>query len=164
MTKSFFDRIPANLPGGFFVYRATGREELCFADKNVLELYECATMDEFRTLTGNSFHGMVHPEDLERVESEIRAQTFKRGGYHDYVHYRIKTKDGAVKYVEDFGHLVYDNDGDSFFYVFIVNVEESAYQKLSYADWETRIDYRQIEKRNPLTGLLNEISFYSACK
>lgn len=164
MEKSFFDRIPASLPGGFFVYRATGREELCFADKNVLELYACATMDEFRTHTGNSFHGMVHPEDLERVESEIRAQTFKRGGYHDYVHYRIVTKDGAVKYVEDFGHLVYDNDGDSFFYVFIVNVAESEYQKLNFADWESRIDYRQIERRNPLTGLLNELSFYSACK
>ena len=45
MKQSFFDRIPTNLPGGFFVYRATGEEELCFADQNVLDLYGCDTFD-----------------------------------------------------------------------------------------------------------------------
>ena len=164
MRQSFFERIPENLSCGFFVYKATGTEELCFADKNVMELYECVTMDEFRAHTGNSFRGMVHPEDLERVESEIHSQTFKRDGTHDYVHYRIITKSGAVKYVEDFGHLVYDKDGEGFFYVFIVAVDESVYRKLNFADGDTKADYRYTGKRNPLTGLLNEIAFYSACK
>ena len=115
MKQSFFDRIPTNLPGGFFVYRATGEEELCFADQNVLDLYGCDTFDEFRALTGNSFRGMVHPEDIDRVENEIYSQTFHSGDRHDYVYYRIRTKQGEVKFVEDFGHLVYNVDGESLF-------------------------------------------------
>lgn len=164
MKQSFFDRIPVNLPGGFFVYRATGAEELCFADQNVLSLYGCDTLEEFRALTGNSFRGMVHPEDLSRVESEIYAQTFHTGERHDYVHYRICTRQGEVKFVEDFGHLVYDRDGDSFFYVFIVDVEEAAYQKLDQTGWEARVSYRRKERRNALTGLIYEEAFYSACE
>lgn len=164
MKQTLFDRIPTNLPGGFFVYRATGSEELCFADQNVLNLYSCDTLDEFRTLTGNSFRGMVHPEDLDRVESEIYSQTFHSGNRHDYVHYRICTRQGEIKYVEDFGHLVYDGDGDSFFYVFIVDVEESEYEKLDHASWEERIVYHRSERRNELTGLIYEDAFYSACK
>ncbi len=164
MNQSFFDRIPMNLPGGFFIYRATGAEELCFVDKNVLSLYGCETMDEFRVLTGNSFCGMVHPEDLERVEREIRAQTFNRGGRHDYVHYRICTQQGDVRYVEDFGHLVYDMDGESFFYVFIVDLEPEEYSRLHHEEWEERIGFHYQEERNELTGLLYEKEFYNACE
>ena len=123
MQQSFFDCLPGNLPGGFFIYRATGDEELCFADKNVLDLYGCKTEEEFRAYTGNSFRGMVYPDDHERVRSEIYAQTFACGERHDYVHYRILTKQGEIRYVEDFGHLVYDHDGETFFYVFIEDVE-----------------------------------------
>ena len=113
MEQTFFNRIPLNLSGGFFVYRATEGEELCFVDQNVLNLYGFQSMDEFRAYTGNSFRGMVYPEDLERVESEIYAQTIKSGERHDYVHYRIQTKQGTIRYVEDFGHLVYGSDNES---------------------------------------------------
>ena len=164
MKQSFFDRIPTNLPGGFFVYRATGAEELCFADKNVLQLYGCDTLEEFRSLTGNSFRGMVHPDDIERVESDIYAQTFHSGELHDYVHYRIRTRQGEVKYVEDFGHLVYDSDGDSFFYVFIVDLEESEYLKYDAEGWEKRVGYRRTEMRNAVTGLIYQEAFYSQCE
>ena len=164
MKQMFFERIPTNLPGGFFVYRATGEEELCFADKNVLELYGCETMEEFRTYTGNSFRGMVHPDDLVRVEREIADQTFKSGGRHDYVRYRVMPKQGSMKYVEDFGHLVYDDDGDSFFYVFIVNVKESEYKELNLANLQTRTRYLQTETHSLLTGLMYENAFFSACE
>jgi len=165
MSLTFFDRIPTNLPGGFFVYRATGAEELCFADRNVLDLYGCRTMEEFREYTGNSFRGMVFPEDLERVENEIYAQTFKCGERHDYVQYRIRTKQGGIKYVEDFGHLVYDSHGDNFFYVFIGDVEESEYRKMDKSGWEAaRVGFRHAENRNALTGLMYEKPFYAACE
>ncbi len=164
MSPFHFDCLPANLPGGFFVYRATGTEELCFADRNVLDLYGCHTEEEFRAFTHNSFRGMVYPEDLERVESEIYAQTFACGERHDYVHYRILTKQGEIRYVEDFGHLVYDHDGATFFYVFVEDVEEAEYHKMNQADWEARVGYRQSVKRNALTGLMFEKSFYAACE
>jgi EAL domain-containing protein (putative c-di-GMP-specific phosphodiesterase class I)/GGDEF domain-containing protein len=164
MKQTYFDRIPTNLPGGFFVYRADGGEELCFADKNVLELYCCGTMDEFRKYTGNSFRGMVHPDDIDRVEREIKAQTFVRGGRHDYVRYRIVTRKGNIVFVEDFGHLVYDDDGDSFFYVFIINVEEPDYLALEKENWTERIRLQKSGKKNPLTGLIYENTFYAICE
>ena len=164
MNPSFSDQIPMNLPGGFFVYRATGGEELCFADDNVIRLYDCDSLEALRAFTGNSFRGMVHPKDIDRVESEIHAQTFACGERHDYVHYRILTRKGAVKYVEDFGHLVYDDKGECFFYVFAVDVEKSVYHRMNQADWETRVGYRQAEKRNALTGLKYEKAFYSSCE
>ncbi|MBR3346126.1 MAG: EAL domain-containing protein [Solobacterium sp.] len=164
MEQTFFNRIPLNLSGGFFVYRATEGEELCFVDQNVLNLYGFQSVDEFRAYTGNSFRGMVYPEDLERVESEIYAQTIKSGERHDYVHYRIQTKQGTIRYVEDFGHLVYGSDNESYFYVFIVDVEESEYHKMNQADWEARVCYRREEKRNAMTGLMNERPFFTACE
>ena len=164
MERTTFDHVPAGLPGGAFVYRATGSEELCFADENVWRLYGCETLDEFRAYTGNSFRGMVHPQDLDRVESEIYAQTFACGERNDYVQYRILTKQGGIKYVEDFGHLVYNDDGDCFFYVFAADVEESGCHKMSQTEWEDRVGYRKAETRNALTGLLYEKAFYSACE
>ena len=164
MNASFFDRIPTNLPGGFFVYRATGAEELCFADRNVLSLYNCEDLDAFRILTGNSFRGMVHPADLDRVEDEIRTQVFKSGQRHDYVLYRILTSDGTVKYVEDIGHLVYDQDGESFFYVFIVTLSQEEYQTMRQPDWFKNTGRWHVEKRDALTGLLYEKDFYTKCK
>lgn len=163
MNQFQFDLIPANVPGGFFVYRAMGTEELCFADRNVLDMYGCETMEEFREYTGNSFRGMVYAEDLDRVEREIFAQTFQCGERHDYVYYRILTKQGNIRYVEDFGHLVCDQNGDFFFYVFVGDIAKSDYQKLNHADWETRVGYRQAENRNALTGLMFEKAFYAAC-
>ena len=164
MNQPLFDRIPANLPGGFFIYKATETKEICFADKNVINLFGCETMDEFLAYTGNSFRGMVYPDDLDRVESEISSQTFDSSERHDYVHYRIMTKHGDIRYVEDFGHLVYDHDGASYFYVFVEDVEEAEYHKINQADWEARVGYRHSKKHNALTGLMLENAFYSACE
>lgn len=164
MNQAFFERFPVNLPGGFFVYRTNKEENLCFADKNVINLFGCGTLEEFRELTHNSFRGMVHPQDVDRVEREIREQTFDRGERHDYVYYRIVTRQGEVRYVEDFGHLVYDTAGDSFFYVYIGEIEEKAYQGIGPGEWEARVGSLHTLKRNPLTGLVYENDFYAACE
>ena len=55
--------IPTGLPGGFFVYEYGGEERIVYADENVLNIYDCATFEEFMDFTGGSFKGMVHPED-----------------------------------------------------------------------------------------------------
>ena len=114
--------IPPGVPGGFFIYDAHGNEEICYVDQNVIELFGCSTVEEFQELTGNSFRGMVYPEDLEQVESDILAQTFSSGQRHDYVRYRICTKQGKIRYLEDFGHLMYSSNGMSYYYVFVVDV------------------------------------------
>ena len=82
---SFIDE----MPGGFFIYRAGGTEEIIYANRALLRIFNCHTMAEFRVLTGNSFRGIVHPDDLERVESSITTQVGDSRYDLDYVEYRI---------------------------------------------------------------------------
>lgn len=151
---------PSKIPAGFFIYNAVGAEEICYADENVIKLFGCDNIEDFRAHTGNSFKGMVHPEDLDKVESNILAQTFNSGKRHDYVRYRIITKQGNVRYMEDFGHLVRDHFGNAYFYVYIIDVEKEEYynkNQNSYAEMEI---FRENKKVDRLTGLLNMNAFY----
>ncbi len=115
-------KIPSGLPGGFFIYEAGGDEKILFAETNVVKLYGCETYEDFLEYTQGSFKNMVHPDDLNKIENQIQAQTIFGEQRHDYVRYRIKTKQGEVRYIEDFGHLLHWHCGKSFYYVFIVDV------------------------------------------
>ena len=110
---------------GFCIYRATEGEELLFANLPLLRLYGCDSLQEFRDLVGNSFRGMVHPEDLERVESEIAEQIHHSEENMDYAQYRIIRKDGEVRWVDDWGHLEEGSESDGkLFYVFIYDITD----------------------------------------
>ena len=116
--------IMQGIPGGFFIYRADSSEELIYANDTMLRLFGCDTMEEFRALTGNSFKGIVHPDDLERVETYIKRQIEDDLQAMDYVEYRIIRKDGRVCWVEDFGHLVHDETQGDLFFVFVSDITE----------------------------------------
>lgn len=118
------EEIGAGMPGGFFIYYAEGEEEIIYANAEVLYLYGCKTMEEFCELTGNSFRGMVHPEDLERVEESIIRQVASSTRKMDYVEYRIIRKDGEVRWVEDFGHMLKSQVYGNIFFVFVSDVTE----------------------------------------
>ena len=111
---------------GFCIYRAIEGEQLLFANPPLLRLYGCNTIEEFRELVGNSFRGMVHPEDLERVEKEIAEQIQHSDEKMDYIRYRIIRKDGEVRWVDDWGHLEEGLDLDGkLFYVFIYDITDT---------------------------------------
>ena len=152
--------IPTGLPGGFFIYNARGNEEICFAEQNVIELFGCKTIEEFREFTGNSFKGMVHPDDLDKIENEILAQTFTSEHRHDYVRYRILTKQGDIRYIEDFGHLLHGEGGRSYYYVYIVDVDKDEYFNRSRNSFAESQIYSMNSGSDRLTGLLNMRSFY----
>ena len=114
----------AGIPGGFFIYRADGDEEILYANSEVWHLYGCGTDEEFRAFTGNSFKGMVHPEDLEWVEESIHEQIKVNQKKFDYVEYRIIPKDGGQRWVEDFGHLVKNSIYGEIFFVFVSDVTD----------------------------------------
>ncbi len=124
------EEICSGIPGGFFIYHATGDEELVYANQEVLRMYNCADMDEFREYVGNSFRGMVHPEDLEQVEQSIIEQIGSNHRKFDYVEYRIIPKGGSVRWIEDFGHLVNSDTYGEVFYVFITDITERVWQDL----------------------------------
>ncbi len=107
------------IPGGFFIYYADGDERLIYANKGMLRTFGCTTLQEFRQLTGNSFKGIVFPDDLEAVEDSIRKQIQSNQYDLDYVEYRIRRKDGTIRWVEDYGHFIHTEDAGDIFYVFI---------------------------------------------
>ncbi len=153
-------QIPTGLPGGFFIYEADGDERIIFAETNVIQLFGCLSFEEFMDYVGGTFKGMVHPEDLHKIENQIQAQTLFGEKRHDYVRYRIITKLGETRYIEDFGHLLHWINGKSFFYVFIVDIEQNEYLS------ETRNSYAEAEilssnnETDSLTGLFNMSFFY----
>ncbi len=110
--------------GGFFTYRADGNNELIFVSKGVISMFGCADLDELKELTGNSFRGMVYPEDLEQVESGVRRQIEHQNDGMDYADYRIVRKDGKIRYVEDFGNFVYDEVNGPMYYVYLYDVTD----------------------------------------
>ncbi len=159
-SKGYSNEIPRGFPGGFFVYNAIGDEEIYFADQNVIELFGCKDIEEFREFTHNSFKGMVHPDDLPKIENDIMAQTFNGEKKHDYVRYRINTRQGGIRYVEDFGHLLHGENGAKIFYVYIVDVNKDEYLnrgRNSFAESQIMSMNRNADR---LTGLLNMSAFY----
>ena len=152
--------IPTNLPGGFFIYENDEDERILFADDNIIKMFGCETLEEFREYVGNSFKGMVHPDDLHKIENQIQAQTMFGEKRHDYVRYRIITKKGDTRYIEDFGHLLHGVNGKSYFYVFIVDVDQNEYlnrNRNSYAEAEI---LSMNQETDALTGLFNMSFFY----
>lgn len=112
-------------PGGFITYKADGSQELIAVDKSVASIYRCESVEEFREYVGNSFNGMVHPDDREHIEKEIWNQINSTEWKMDYIKYRIIRKDGTIGYISDFGHLEDGQEnGEQFFQVFLLDVTE----------------------------------------
>lgn len=115
----FILRLIEEMPGGFFIYRADENEEVIHINKAAIRIFNCESYEEFSELTGNTFKGMVHPDDLERVEKSIAEQIARNVFKLDYVEYRIKQKGGSIRRISDYGHFVSSEKAGDLFYVFI---------------------------------------------
>ena len=118
------DHISECLPGGFFVDHADEAEELITFNSEVMKIYGCDTAEEFRTIIGNSFRDMVHPDDLALVERNISSQIQKENDT-DYIEYRIICRDGSEKYVRDYGRFVHTKEYGDVYCVFIHDVTQN---------------------------------------
>lgn len=123
-------RFMDEMPGGVLIYRADGEEEIIYANKSLLQIFQCNSMKEFRELTGNSFRGMVHPQDLEEIEQSIKEQISNNHNNLDYVEYRIIRKDGEIRWLEDYGHFIHSKSIGDIFYVFISDATDKKNQDL----------------------------------
>lgn len=122
------EQIGEDMPGGFFIYKATGNEELLYANKAVFKIFGCETLEEFKQLTGYTFKGMLCPDDYEKVSGSIVDQIEKSQGNLDYVEYRIIRKDGKIRWLDDYGHYVNSDVYGGLFYVFISDITEKRVQ------------------------------------
>ena len=137
-------RISDRMPGGFFIYHADGDEELIFTNNALLRIFGCDTLKEFKELTGYTFPGMVHPEDLETVQRSIANQIANSRYDLDYVEYRIIQKDGSVRWVEDYGHFVHTQIYGDIFYVFIDDATERMKTRMEHLEtMNNELQYRK---------------------
>ncbi len=123
-TLPIIQQMAEAMPGGFFVYCADGDEEIIYVNRAVLRIFGCATLDEFKELTGYTFKGMVHPDDIDEAEDSIARQIQESEEKMDYLEYRIKRKDGSIRWIMDYGHFEYTEGIGDLFYVFIDDVTD----------------------------------------
>ncbi|MBQ7624882.1 MAG: response regulator [Clostridia bacterium] len=113
------------IPGGFFIYRAETPQEIVYVNRSILRIFGCDTEEEFKELTGNTFKGLVYPEDFEAVQASIDKQIADDANENlDYVEYRIVRKNGDIRWVDDYGHFADLPGIGKVYYVFIWDVTE----------------------------------------
>ena len=116
--------LAALLPGGFFAYEAYGKERLIYANDTACAVWGCKSFEELKEFTGDSFRGMIHPDDLDMVEKSIAEQVSEDEEGLDRIDYRIIRKDGKIRWVDDYGHLLRSGNGYDIFYVFVADTTE----------------------------------------
>ncbi len=161
-TLPIMKQISEGMPGGFFIYHADGNEELIYINSAMLRIFGCDTEEEFRKLTGNTFKGLVHPEDIDAVEASIATQIANSVYDLDYVEYRIIQKDGSICWVEDYGHFIHTKTYGDIFCVFIEDATERLKQRmneLENVNGELRNAYvRECQYRKAI--LYDAVSFF----
>lgn len=126
-------------PGGFLIYADDGKKEkILFANDVLIDLVGCASVEEFIEFTKGDFKNVIHPQDHDLVDENIKEQLAIHPPL-DHINYRIVTKDGKIKFVEDFSRFhVHPKYGKVYFVVI--------------AD--------SLEQYDPLTGLLTMNHFF----
>lgn len=149
-TMRIVEQIGLHMPGGFFIYRSSGSEDLLYANAAILKIYGCSSLDEFKKLTGYTFKGMIHPDDYEATERSINEQITSSSENFDYVEYRIIRKDGSVRWVDDYGHYTETEAYGGIYYVFISDITEKIIAEQAQRDQADKMitalasDYRSV--------------------
>lgn len=129
-SDDFFLDFVEKMPGGFFAYRADESEEILHLNRAALKIFGCDTLQEFVGLTGNTFRGMVHPDDIDNVEKSIAEQIAQSAEKTDYVEYRIKQRDGSTRWIADYGRFTDTESFGNVFYVFIADSTERMLKRM----------------------------------
>lgn len=146
VSQEFLDRIP----GGILRYPDDGVEALDYVNQTLIEIFGCDDLDDFMAYTGNTFPGLVHEDDVERVQREIHDQIYA-GNKYDQVRFRIRRKDGEIRWIEDRGKHVQDSDGMFWYYVTLIDVTDEMY-------YRERLELSN-ERLEMLAAMSNDIIF-----
>lgn len=144
-----------HIPGGLFRYKADDEPgELDFVNNGICSIFGCDSFEEFTELTGDTFRGIVYPDDWERVKESIQDQIKEVGAAR--IQYRIKRADGDIRWVDDSARLVTDSAGNKWIYTTLIDITDQV---------ENR---KQLERANErleiLTALSNDVLFDIECE
>ncbi len=152
-TMHIVEEIGRHMPGGFFIYRAGGDEELIYANKAVCRIFGCETLSEFRELTGYTFRGMILPEDYDELSASIAEQMKNSDEKLGYAEYHIKRKDGVVRFADGYGHFTETQFYGGIFYVFMSDITE----KKEKAEHENKLLVKEVQAEQALRIQLDKM-------
>ena len=106
------------LPAGVVVCKSDKDETLLYATAKMVNIFGCADIEELMNFSGGFFNNVVYEEDLDMLITELEG--FQNSG-DDEIHlrYRIKTKNGEIKYIDDYTKMVSDSEYGNLYYSII---------------------------------------------
>lgn len=107
------------LPAGIVVCKSDYDETLLYATDKMIYIFGCSDLKEFMEYSGGYFNNIVYEEDLDMLLAELEDFK-KRNGEEIHLRYRIKTKSGEIKYINDYTKLVIDSEYGDLYYSIIV--------------------------------------------
>ena len=121
---SVIEQFGHHMPGGFFICSPDGDGELLYANQAVWQIFGCETLEDFRSLTGFTLRGMVHPEDWGRIEKAVREDAEEDRRNSLYMEYRVVRRDGESRWVGEYSYLVPFGPTRRLYYIFLSDVTE----------------------------------------
>lgn len=113
--------VSENLPGAFIIYKADKtNDEILFANREMIQMTGCESMDELLAYTGHSFRNLIQEDEREKVEQCIWQQ-IGDGHSNDYVRFHLRKQDGTHMKVLDHGRFVENGRYGKVFYVLIMD-------------------------------------------
>ena len=106
------------LPAGVVVCKSDKDETLLYATAKMINIFGCADIGELMDYSNGFFNNVVYEEDLDMLLAKL--EEFKNGE-DDEIHlkYRIKTKNGEIKYINDYTKMVSDSEYGNLYYSII---------------------------------------------
>ena len=123
-TLQVIEQLGERMPGGFFIYKGDERGELLYANKEVCAIYGCDSLEDFKAFSGFTFQGMIHPDDYEKTVLTIQEQVSKSQTDQDHLEYRIIRKDGATRWIDDYGQFLESDIYHGLHFVFISDITD----------------------------------------
>ena len=133
------ETILSGISGGFKISRGDEKFTYTYISESAAALFGYS-VEEFVRVSNNSASRIVYPPDLEDVLKALEDD-LSRGSVYS-VKYRVKCKDGSIKWIVDSGKKVAGEDGNTLFYSFYNDV--------------TELEERNMELRNSLT-MINQM-------
>ncbi|MDO4490664.1 MAG: PAS domain S-box protein [Lachnospiraceae bacterium] len=113
------------VPGGFFVYCASGYREILFANSDLVKLFGCDDLEDFLELTGKSFKRMPVEEDYDGAERRIAILNREKRTKPEPIEYRIRTKQGELRWVQHYGRQTETKQFGKIYTVFVYDTTEN---------------------------------------
>ena len=146
------------MSAGLLICQADDDQEILYANCRFLHMVQCETIKDLRTFTDNSFQHVVYSKDLNTASDRILPQTSKGQAEPDPAEYRIRSKSGSVRWVEDYSRLFHCEENGDVVCSFVEDVtDKRARQKRQLNDALDRANMAAIARNAFLTNISYDI-------